>query len=164
MYNVLDVSRYIINYSIDKHCGMSNLKLQKILYYVQAAFLVELNRKCFSSDIIAWELGPVIPEVYYEYKMYGRDNIPAQESREEVSFDSNKMRMIKKEINESIKEVDCELIKRVVDSYMNVTNPFLLVQKTHSETPWINTCNNGVIKCELMKEYYANNRNKLYND
>ena len=39
MYNALDVSRYIINYSNDKNYGISNLKLQKILYFVQAYFL-----------------------------------------------------------------------------------------------------------------------------
>ena len=35
MYNVLDVAIYVINYAHDTGCGesMSNLKLQKILYY-----------------------------------------------------------------------------------------------------------------------------------
>ena len=49
MYNVLDVAIYVINYAYDAGCGesMSNLKLQKILYYIQAAFLVEKNRECF---------------------------------------------------------------------------------------------------------------------
>ena len=36
MYNVLDVAIYVINYAYDAGCGesMSNLKLQKILYYI----------------------------------------------------------------------------------------------------------------------------------
>ena len=40
MYNVLDVAIYVINYAHDADYGesMSNLKLQKILYYIQAAF------------------------------------------------------------------------------------------------------------------------------
>lgn len=33
-YNVLDVSRYVINYSNEKDSGISNLKLQKILYFI----------------------------------------------------------------------------------------------------------------------------------
>ena len=51
MYNVLDVAIYVINYAHDADCGesMSNLKLQKILYYIQAAFLVEKNRECFKN-------------------------------------------------------------------------------------------------------------------
>ena len=53
MYNVLDVAIYVINYAYDAGCGesMSNLKLQKILYYIQAAFLVEKNRECFKAVI-----------------------------------------------------------------------------------------------------------------
>ena len=38
MYDVLEVSKYIINYSNEKQYGISNLKLQKILYLVQAFF------------------------------------------------------------------------------------------------------------------------------
>ena len=38
LYNVLDISRYIINYSNQQGYGISNLKLQKILYFVQAYF------------------------------------------------------------------------------------------------------------------------------
>ena len=77
MYNVLDVAIYVINYAHDADCGesMSNLKLQKILYYIQAAFLVEKNRECFKAVIIAGEFGPVIPEVYQKYKIYGRRGI-----------------------------------------------------------------------------------------
>ena len=40
MNRILDVARYIINYSNEKNYGISNLKLQKLLYFVQAFFLV----------------------------------------------------------------------------------------------------------------------------
>ena len=33
-YKVLDVARYIINYSNKMEYGISNLKLQKLLYFV----------------------------------------------------------------------------------------------------------------------------------
>lgn len=41
VYSVLDVSRHIINYSEEKDYGVSNLKLQKLLYFVQAYFMLE---------------------------------------------------------------------------------------------------------------------------
>lgn len=59
-YNVIDVSSYIINYSNQINHPINNLKLQKLLYYVQAATLVETGRKCFNSKIIAWQFGPVV--------------------------------------------------------------------------------------------------------
>ena len=41
MYDVQDVAEYVIVYSKYKDCGISNLKLQKILYLVQAYFLIQ---------------------------------------------------------------------------------------------------------------------------
>ena len=51
MNNVLDVCRYIINYSNKKDYVISNLKLQKILYFTQAFFLMnkENGEPCFTE-------------------------------------------------------------------------------------------------------------------
>lgn len=75
MYSVVDISRYIIHYCKQQGYYISNLKLQKILYFVQAEFLVELHAPCFSEEIEAWDFGPVVPEVYHEYKHFGSSNI-----------------------------------------------------------------------------------------
>ena len=68
-YDVLEVSRYIIA----KGCCVSNLKLQSLLYFVQAYFLLDSDGKsgCFSEGIEAWDFGPVVPNVYYTFCTYG---------------------------------------------------------------------------------------------
>ena len=45
MYNVLDVAIYVINYAHDTGCGesMNNLKLQKILYYIQVVAVEQIK-------------------------------------------------------------------------------------------------------------------------
>lgn len=78
MYNVLTVARYIINRCNENNRTISNLKLQKMLYFVQAEFLVEKGEACFSEKIQAWNFGPVVPEVYQQYKVYGAANIPSR--------------------------------------------------------------------------------------
>ena len=75
MYDVQDVAEYVIVYSKYKDCGISNLKLQKILYLVQAYFLIQTKNPCFLEDIEAWDFGPVIPEVYRKYKQFGGADI-----------------------------------------------------------------------------------------
>ena len=106
-YSAIDVSTYIINYSCDINSPVSNLKLQKLLYYVQAALLVETGKKkCFESKIVAWEFGPVVVESYQHYKEYGRNNIPRQEENKRMKFDSKTMKIIfepKKKIDEITK-------------------------------------------------------------
>lgn len=71
-YNVIDIATYIINYSNEIGSPVNNLKLQKLLYYVQAAALVKTNHMCFDSKTIAWKFGPAVPEAYHYYAEYGR--------------------------------------------------------------------------------------------
>lgn len=70
-YDALEVSRHIINYSNDAGYGITALELQKLLYFVQAYFLIKKGKPCFRDDIEAWDFGPVVPSVYREYKRYG---------------------------------------------------------------------------------------------
>ena len=63
-YKVLDVCRHVINYSNEHDYGISNLKLQKVLYFIQAYFLTKKkdHTPCFDEKIEAWDFGPVVPE------------------------------------------------------------------------------------------------------
>ena len=63
-YNVLDVCRHVINYSNEHDYGISNLKLQKVLYFIQAYFLT--NRQLFQKEFpivrILW-LCNILPRI-----------------------------------------------------------------------------------------------------
>lgn len=50
---------------------VSNLKLQKLLYYTQAWYLALRKRQLFPEDFQAWVHGPVVPSVYRQFKPYG---------------------------------------------------------------------------------------------
>ena len=47
MYSAVEVAKYIIWYCKRQGYSISNLKLQKILYFVQASFLVNQGKPCF---------------------------------------------------------------------------------------------------------------------
>ena len=70
MYSALDIARYVISVCFKKNLLISNLKLQKMLYFVWVDFYKITGRKIFEDDICAWPLGPVVPTVYYEYCSY----------------------------------------------------------------------------------------------
>lgn len=61
----------------------SNLVLQKLLYFIQAASLHYLQQPAFTDDIEAWQYGPVVPEAYREFKYNYEDLKNFQEIREE---------------------------------------------------------------------------------
>ena len=74
----LDVAQYIINETLNKGYPVSNLKLQKMLYFVQGVMLVNYGRPAFEDRIEAWQYGPVVPEVYFAYSSYGATPILLQ--------------------------------------------------------------------------------------
>lgn len=161
-HNVIDISNYIINYSIEIKKPISNLKLQKLLYYTQAAFLVKFNKPCFNEAIIAWEYGPVVREAYDRYKIYGRSDIPTQDKEKNMVFDFDTAKILMKENEISINFLEQAILEKVVDSYKNINNPFDLVKKTHAEDPWRETKQGDEITIKKIREYYSRNIQKIY--
>lgn len=162
-YNVLDIARYVINYANEKETPISNLKLQKILYYIQAKFLVEKGDRCFNEDIVNWTYGPVIERAYNEFREFGHKEITPQIKYEEIEYDTNSrsIKVLIKDFKEEFLESnDKELIKDVVEKYCKY-KPFELVKKTHEEEPWKNTNQNDIISTDSIKRYYTQNKEKL---
>lgn len=70
MYAALDIAKYVVNKCTIDGCPVSNLQLQKILYYIQKEFL-ERNIEFIDDPIEAWQFGPVCPEAYYYFCGFG---------------------------------------------------------------------------------------------
>lgn len=158
MYNVLDICRYIINYSDDKGYGISNLKLQKVLYFIQAYFVSYTEKKepCFDAKIEAWEFGPVVPAAYHEYKQYGSNDIPRIDMVLQINFDNIlKSRMVPFD-DSIISNADKEIIDGLIEKFADYSAT-TLVSITHNQSPWINAYNKGknsIISIESIREYY----------
>lgn len=70
----LDVARvFIAQYG--KDLELTNLKINKLLYFAQVESLRQRNLPLFDDSIEAWQYGPVIPSVYHEFKHFGREVI-----------------------------------------------------------------------------------------
>lgn len=76
MYKASTVAAYVVWFYNQHNKTINNIKLHKILYFLQAEFLVGKGTPCFSDEIEAWETGPVVPDVYREYKKFGNSAIP----------------------------------------------------------------------------------------
>ena len=55
--------------------GISNLKLQKLLYFIQKVHYSVYHEPFFDDTIEAWRHGPVVPTIYHHFKEYGRSDI-----------------------------------------------------------------------------------------
>ena len=126
----------------DTREGITNLKLQKILYFVEAFSLIKNNKSAFKEKILAWQYGPVIKEVYDTYKINKNNPIISKE---------------KPLINEEM-----TLIIDKVWELFGGLSASKLVDITHSQRPWIDAFNSNTkeIKRDVMIEYYKNIINK----
>lgn len=70
-YTASTIAKHIINYCYDNDVSISNLKLQKLLYFAWIACYKKMEMYLFDDEICAWKLGPVIPDVYFEYCVFG---------------------------------------------------------------------------------------------
>ncbi len=141
LYSALDIARYVIDYSWDNKNTVSNLRVQKILYFVQAEFLVSKNSACFNDEIQAWSLGPVVPSVYHEYKIFGNSPIPSRGTNGQYY---------------SIDESDKKIIEDIVNQ-CNEHTTATLVNITHNQTPWIEAFNssNKIITTSSIKAFFS---------
>lgn len=70
----LNVANYIIDNWSDKF-EITNLKLNKLVYYSQVESLRKYNHPLFDDIIEAWQYGPVEPGVYRAFSSNGRNCI-----------------------------------------------------------------------------------------
>ena len=117
MYSAHDVAVYIINWCNEHRISISNLKLQKLLYFVQGEASARSPHRLIDDDFYAWQLGPVVPNVYSDYAMYSSSHIPRQIVKREIAEDEKSI-------------VDMALVK-----YANYS-PWALVEKSHNQDPW----------------------------
>lgn len=154
MYNVIDVARHIINYSNEKDYMLSYNKLPKVLYYVQALFMIKRDEPCFIEDIRACEIGPEIDTISEELDTVTSLEIPPITH----VFEGTGFQAIKKDyVDDIISDQDKTLIDSVVDLLSIFTSTELLnilcSQKPFKEA-LDDPCDN-TIKHESIKAFYT---------
>lgn len=116
MYDILDISRYVLYYA--KKCGhwLSVLQLMKILYFVQAQFLISRKKRAFSDEIVAMDWGPVERKVWSHYKSCGNGQLLV-------------INLEEKEYTKAAEKIyteDIKLINGIVDMLLGYDNTYLM--------------------------------------
>jgi uncharacterized phage-associated protein len=142
-YTADQIADTIIHLSRERGIEITNLKLQKLLYYAQAWHLAFTGEPLFRDEIEAWVHGPVVPSIFRRFREY------------------------------RWKTIDCPVspltdaqpiahLNAVLDAYGSISAT-RLENLTHREKPWnvargnipIDQPSNAVIGRETMAEYYA---------
>jgi uncharacterized phage-associated protein len=140
-----NVAKLFLRWAYENGDTITNLKIQKLLYYAQAWYLVNYGHRLFDDPIEAWDFGPVIRSIYGKWKKFDRKPIQyVPNNKEESVFDKRQL-------------VFLEEFYRIFSSFSSTA----LVSMTHNEDPWKKTFvpgENNIISSALMKNYYT----KLY--
>src|SRR5580704_12222160 len=116
---------------------ISNLVLQKLLYFAHAIFLVEQKRPLVSGYFEAWEYGPVHPTAYQAFKTAGAEAIKCRATRVDVA--SGVRMPLPPPEDVSVRQH----IARIMQSYGHMT-PGRLVDISHAKgAPWDFIANKG---------------------
>lgn len=141
-YNVIDIAKKMIKMADDDIANggdnITNLKLQKLLYYQQGYHLAAFDAPLFNEDVEAWIYGPVVPVVYDYYQQFGATSLPV--SQDVIILDDDEE----------------SLFYQVYDMYREFS-AIGLMNKTHAERPWMSVQphNRGtIIPQSVMKSYF----------
>lgn len=125
----LAVANYVIKKAIEKDNPVTNLKLQKILFFLQAAFINEFDTPIMETQFSRWPFGPVSKDVYYSFRDNGSDEI--KDEAQTIDFSNFDISTPKIELDDFY----VEKIDKFIDNLLKFPS-WQLVQKTHDQSLW----------------------------
>ncbi len=140
MPSCYDVARFFLSL-VDEDAGdsLTNLKLQKLVYYAQGFHLAIYGRPLFPERICAWEYGPVVPALYHALKVHGANPISLSD------LDSFPRERLDKNTKNLLREIN---------SVYGQFSAVRLMQLTHNEPPWRETPNGSIIGHDSMRRFF----------
>ena len=137
-YNAIDIAKKIVCKTDVEHGDtISNLKLQKLLYYMQGFHLAFFNAPFFNESIEAWTYGPVVPVAFNEFKKFKKRAINPENYRDELVLANEEQQMFD-----------------MVYGEYNRFSAVALMQMTHTEGPWKNHGIGDVITNEELRSFF----------
>lgn len=138
-----EIEKYAI-YILNSSYEITNLSLQKLLYYLEGFAQVLLGERLFHNRCEAWKLGPVYRDIYEKYKVFGKEQIIIDKINIADEFD--------------------ETHRKVVDyvlKHFAIYNGFTLKEFTHVEAPWMDA-HAGYSEDEICEEIISHESIKDY--
>lgn len=121
MKTAIDIANFFIYLFQDDEDGLTNLKLNKLLYYAQGHAMIRLERPLFAEEIQAWPHGPVVKCVYKEFKKNKNTRICEYTGRFDVT---------------DFTDEECELLVDVAREYGKYTGSTLRNMTHKPGSPW----------------------------
>ncbi len=145
MHAAIKIATHLIDKGNEKSIGdLTPLKVMKLTYLAHGWMLGMFDKPLVSEDVEAWKYGPVIPELYRETKIYGRNRIPSLDYKIDEPSDEEE-----------------HIMNQIISNYGGKSGSRLVVITHSSNTPWYKLTNGGknvwpgiIIPNEKIEKYY----------
>ena len=140
-----DVAKFIIDIfstkaEIGLDDGMTNLRLQKLMFLAQGYYLAKYGTPLFNEPIEAWRYGPVVPSIYEKYSKF-KDNAILDSAPEENALTTQ----------------EAELVIDVLSEFGKYSAGYLVEMSHAPGAPWdqvYQESKKNAISTDKIKEYY----------
>jgi uncharacterized phage-associated protein len=156
MLDVRGVANTVLDHADRHQIGVTNMALNKIVYFIHCDYLLENGTPLVKAKIEAWQHGPVFREIYHEFKRWGENHIRSRA----VKVDPHTGDVVKAELHFGTEEG--VYIRGLIDRYVNFSAAQLRAISHREGGPWAKVwghdgrANPGMkITDELILAYYS---------
>lgn len=144
MAKVQDVAAFFIDLAQKQNAAgagdlMTNLRLQKLLYFAQGWHLARYGKPLFDDNLCAWQYGPVVPSIYHKYKSCGNSGITEKHSL----------------LSSAFTQQEYDLLLDVASEYDTLSTAELVRRSHASNAPWASTQQSTTIPQNEIHAYFA---------
>jgi uncharacterized phage-associated protein len=125
-----EVANFVLDFCESRGRNITNLSLQKIVYFCHAWCLTKLERPLIRHSFEAWQYGPVLQYLYREFKEY--DASPIRSRAKKLNAQTGKFEIVHYKFDETT----AKLLEKVVDFYSQLSASQLVDLSHTTGGPW----------------------------
>lgn len=156
-YDVRSIANFVLDIAADEDREVSNLVINKVVFFLHANYLVQFERPLVSAKVEAWNFGPVFRELYKEFKEFG--DLPIQKRARRLNPETGE----RETCGYTLGQEERQFLEAVVRKHIRLT-PGALVALSHERGgPWdqvwnYDTATNASmsISNEIIRAWYEN--------
>jgi uncharacterized phage-associated protein len=155
--DVRSIANFVLDLADAKGFGVSNLSINKIVYFLHANYLAQFDKPLVTAKIEAWEYGPVFRELYREFKVFGDKPIQARAFRIDPKTGSREL------CRSELSDTDSAFLMSICEDYVEMSVKKLLDMSHVKGGPWDQVWNHSTlarasmeISDDLIKAWHKN--------
>ena len=144
-HDVRAIANFVLNLAASQKREITNMHINKIVYFLHADYLVAFGKPLASAKIEAWEHGPVFRELYREFKKFGDKPITSLATRVDPNTGNREI------ATTDFSESECAFLSELTIKYCRIPASALRAHSHEAGGPWDNAWNHDNIANASMR-------------